>query len=1424
MLESEALRQNLRETAVSAVEIGVRYQVLKDALRDYHGLLRTAEHLVYELHHPFANWGAVISELRDFALKNFITISRCDSGADAIGVLILAFVDAIKKAPKEAHKVQAIEALTAFLEKVIQVLNDTTLIKLTLVLKDAFFELNALDDGMIQAVLQSSHPLSRAVVRLAVRLKGREAPLDLWDEAARLVMRVHSETISYWLAIEDPIEWFKATIKRYGLKIPGEDLDYMTMTLEPVSHARLTSLAGAIRDCSGRHGGLEILLCLAPLPDHLELVRAYRLIAQEFAQRFGGVSFVAEAGGNGAHEIDMYLLFLFHLVELEGLSVIHEEVLRQINRRLVGLVRAAQLGQLQEVLPKSFLFLKHQIGNFPKTAIQCIEVLGAEVFKLDNPRLIELFLEQVVDFGFQTPGIKGVDIEWHILCNPAHLQNIRAWLKLITQKPRDCGTLLSALIANIKIAGVCIRDTDLFQKDISLLLNAEIEPVYNLIKQFVRVVPVYFNEIGAEGLLRDVSTELDEISRRQDVLVHFLRKQSHVDSNNLIVDFIEAILCFWYSGQRDALSPYVPGEVLDRIRSSGPYVDYVQRSIRHLAESLGLEPFGRHVADLLNVPEKRLSVILDEVGDVPTYEKRRVELLVKMYRLETFKYKLGFQEIKQNLEEAKRWGFEGLDRAIEALGPGNPEERLVEILDVLESLKKVILSSERFEVREDIYYKRHIAVDIPSMYGRYHERKFDALGLTLRLEGVANVYFEQLIAGLDAPFITMAMFIRIARILRLFWRAVQINGVYSRTFSTYLGLLEQSVDMRRFTFSQYLDIIRGLSEGVREMIDVYYISPHQDGLSRIIRQLGTESLLPKYQAAVKDAVNHEDLVRQVSDRFFRDLISPSLGLQSLDNFVSRIYQVLCEQKEALSPDNLELLLSYDPDRLLCPIHDPEPKTRNLIHLGNKGFNLVLLAEDGVPVPPGTIITTELFRCYPVFQRFPRVYRDFKWQLDACIKKIEVLMDRKYGNPSNPLLLSVRSGAAISMPGMMSTIINVGSNLEIIEGLAKSTGNPWFAWDNYRRFLQSWGMTFGMDREVFSSLMKRHKDQYGATKKRGFAGWQMKELAMAYRKALLDHGFEIEDDPFEQLIVAIRMVMGSWDSEKARAYREIMGISDYWGTAVIVQAMAYGNLSESSGTGVVFTANPKRKLDRVSLWGDFTPGNQGEDIVSGLVTTYPISVEQKEAMGAGVEMSLEENFPEIYGKLLDIANQLIYEKKWSHQEIEFTFEGQERDSLYVLQTRNMTTKKREVINAFVPTPELDASYIGRGIGVSGGALSGKAVFTLEEIEYFRGHEPNTTLIFIRSDTVPDDIKEISMSDGLLTAKGGQTSHAAIVAFGLNKVCVVGFRQLQVFESEGIAKINGKVIHAGDKISIDGRKGMVYLGGHRVGYKGKGTSKN
>ncbi len=325
---------------------------------------------------------------------------------------------------------------------------------------------------------------------------------------------------------------------------------------------------------------------------------------------------------------------------------------------------------------------------------------------------------------------------------------------------------------------------------------------------------------------------------------------------------------------------------------------------------------------------------------------------------------------------------------------------------------------------------------------------------------------------------------------------------------------------------------------------------------------------------------------------------------------------------------------------------------------------------------------------------------------------------------------------------------------------------------------------------------------------------MKELALNYQKTVREVGIGIPDDPWLQLTGAIEMVLGSWRTQKTREYRSLMDVSDSWGTAVIVQAMVFGNRDENAGSGVVFTAHPYRKVSRVALWGDYAVGDQGEDIVSGLVTTYPISVEQAEIDGRSEEFALETKFPEIYQKLLSICRELVYEKRWNPQEIEFTFDGPEADNLYILQTRDMITiKKKESFEVF-SEENIDAFVLGKGIGVSGSALSGKAVFTIDNILQLRQQEPEMPLILIRQDTVPEDIKEISMADGLLTARGGQTSHASVVTLRLEKTCVVGCKALKVYESEERCEINGQTIRFGDEVSIDGRKGLFLKGRHQA----------
>jgi len=947
-------------------------------------------------------------------------------------------------------------------------------------------------------------------------------------------------------------------------------------------------------------------------------------------------------------------------------------------------------------------------------------------------------------------------------------------------------------------------------------LNHPIEPIYNLAKQFAKLMPVFFNEIGAEGQLRDVSTELDEMHKRKDRLIHFLRKQSHVESSNLIVDFIEAIFLFWQTLDKSALAGYLPEEVLKEVATKGPFVDDLHTLMLRV---LSLSPIKK-IEELLTWDDRRRDAWLAAQQGLKPEEVRRFTLMIEMYRLCHQKYNLGVEEIRHQLHLAANSGFPEMEQLLGDLEICDPFQCLEALLDTLESLKDTIQSPEAFEAKEDIYYKRHIAVDIPSVYGRYREKKFDALGLTFRLENLANVYLEQLPETVNLAFITRATFIRIMKCLRLYLRALKIDGITSRRLETYMSLLTSSFNIKRFSYTQYLDIFRGFTEGVKDIIYTYYTNIHENNLSIIIPKIGEANLLPKHRS-LWEADDLPASILRLSETFMRDLIATTFGLQHLDNFITRIYQTLEHQKEILSEEHLDLLMTYNPDRALSNLHLKNHRTNNLILLGNKGFNLTVLATDNKPVPPGFIITTEIFRCWPVIKDFYKARDEFMGQIKKALAELEKKTGRRFGDPTNPLLLSVRSGAAISMPGMMATIHNVGLNAEISRGFAASSGEgyppscqvDYLAWDNYRRFLQSWAMAEDMEREIFQGLMDEAKTRYGIMVKKDFSATQMQELALEYQEKIRQAGICIPVDPWQQLTGAVELVLNSWYTQKTQEYRSLMDVSEAWGTAVIVQAMVYGNLSPESGSGVLFTAHPYRKVSRVALWGDYATGDQGEDIVSGLVNTQPISVEQAELDGRPEENSLEIRFPKVYERLLAISRELVYEKRWNPQEIEFTFEGPEEEDLFLLQTRDMITiKKREKFAVFTEGKGLEKAMLGFGIGVSGSALSGRAVFTAANIRQLKEEDPATPLILIRQDTVPEDIKEIAMAEGLLTARGGQTSHAAVVTIRLEKTCVVGCNALKVYEAEERCEINGREIRFGDAISIDGRKGLFLQGTH------------
>ena len=490
-------------------------------------------------------------------------------------------------------------------------------------------------------------------------------------------------------------------------------------------------------------------------------------------------------------------------------------------------------------------------------------------------------------------------------------------------------------------------------------------------------------------------------------------------------------------------------------------------------------------------------------------------------------------------------------------------------------------------------------------------------------------------------------------------------------------------------------------------------------------------------------------------------------------------------------------------------------------LGGKGANLAEMTGLGMPVPQGFTITTEA--CTRYYEDGKTIYPDIQDQILLYLDQLEKITGKTLGDPEKPLLVSVRSGARASMPGMMDTILNLGMNDEICEAVAKLTNNPRFARDSYRRFIQMFSdVVMELPKSTFEQFIDQVKDKKGVKMDNELDADDMSELIVLfkdhYKKSL---GEDFPQDPKKQLMEAVRAVFRSWDNPRANTYRRMNDIPHSWGTAVNVQSMVFGNMGETSGTGVAFTRNPA--TGEKKLYGEFLMNAQGEDVVAGIRTPQPIS-------------ALADTMPEVYQQFVDISSRL--EKHYGDmQDMEFTIEN---GKLYMLQTRNgkrtaqaalkvavdlvdegVCTKEQAVMKVeakqldallhptFDPAALKAATPITTGLPASPGAACGAVYFTADAAA--KAHKTGIKAVLVRQETSPEDIDGMAVSEGIMTARGGMTSHAAVVARGMGTCCVAGVNGIKVSEEDKtLTFADGTVVHEGDVISLDGSTGNVYLG--------------
>ena len=492
--------------------------------------------------------------------------------------------------------------------------------------------------------------------------------------------------------------------------------------------------------------------------------------------------------------------------------------------------------------------------------------------------------------------------------------------------------------------------------------------------------------------------------------------------------------------------------------------------------------------------------------------------------------------------------------------------------------------------------------------------------------------------------------------------------------------------------------------------------------------------------------------------------------------------------------------------------------RNL--LGGKGANLAEMTNIGLPVPQGFTITTEA--CTQYYEDGREINGEIRAQIDEYIGKMEEITGKKFGDKKNPLLVSVRSGARASMPGMMDTILNLGLNEEVVNTIAEMSGNPRWAWDCYRRFIQMYSdVVMEVGKKYFEELIDEMKEKRGVKQDVELTTEDLKELAAQFKAEYKEKiGEDFPDDPKEQLMGAIKAVFRSWDNPRANVYRRDNDIPYSWGTAVNVQSMAFGNMGDDCGTGVAFTRDPA--TGEKGLFGEFLTNAQGEDVVAGVRTPMKIA-------------EMEQKFPEAFKQFTEVCQTL--EKHYRDmQDMEFTVE---HGKLYMLQTRNgkrtaqaalkiacdlvdegMRTEEEAV--AMIDPRNLDtllhpqfdaaalkaATPVGKGLGASPGAACGKIVFSAEDAENWAGR--GEKVVLVRLETSPEDITGMKVSQGILTVRGGMTSHAAVVARGMGTCCVSGCGDIVMDEANKTFTLGGKEFHEGDYLSIDGTTGNIYDG--------------
>ncbi|MCF7794378.1 MAG: hypothetical protein K9N09_11640 [Candidatus Cloacimonetes bacterium] len=1357
IINSKALEVNLEMTKDDNVIIPEDHLWLLSLSKDYWGIHKRVKELIKEYHHPYSNRKVVLELLNKILISDFWIYNEINETDKVVNIFLQIFDTLLKeKLSKELHKQLVFIYLNFFKKQYEQFKTCDSLIS-------EFIQI--LDSNLEERYFSYLNNISYFIKCLNKPASHSEKKEQVFHFMQKLIQK----NIDFWDSTTELEKWYSENKDKFSQDYSEE--------IKVLGKAFFNTYQEKLKKAKTWDQLHESIFTFSDIIDAFRTkIDIFQMVTDKF-------------------------YYIFYLLHLPGMIYHRNYLLMDLNRTIKSI--SSELNEeksLQSIVGLFSLFADFKESHMG-LILDSMLTLGKEIINTKNERLIHFYEEEVIKFGFVSGNVNYLNDDWTLKVDPNHVKNIRVWLEIIEYDPEMMQKLLSALIINLYIGGVFIFDTDLFQKDVTRLLNTRISPIYKRVKQLTRNFPVYFNEIGAEGKLRDVTTKIDELSQRNDKLIHFLRKQTHTEGNNSHIGITYKIIQFWHDLSIQRLKDVIPQNVIDTINVDGIWVKGVHKVLNQLCKSNNIK-----LDDLLLKDMESIEKLLKKINHKKEKDIKRVSLIIELYQLLKEKYSFETYDISAILRRHNFVKKTDIDILETQLNNQEDIKSLKTIFRIMRNLNEIIFDPAESEGWENIYHKRHIAFGIPSMYGNYREKKFEALGLTFRLENIASIIFERILDQINIDYFTVRTLKTIYLLIHLFREGLALNGIYDQGFDSNLDMLQYSLTSGGFSIGQYANIFQFMESSIKEIINKYFILPYSKLLNIIIPQhLNLDENISEDKKKL--------IIVRRSEVFFRNLLASAFLVQMFDNFLGKILNNLRNMVSTLSKDEIHNIMNYDPDRIFSPFNAKRAAMDNQIFLGSKAFYLKKLYLWNYPVPPGFAITSEVFKIIDLLPKIASLNKDIDDLLKRYVSRIEKKTDLKYGDPSKPLLLSVRSGSTISMPGMMNTFLNVGLNDEITEKLSKQHNFGWTSWDCYRRLLQTWGMAFGLDRNDFDQIMLDYKEKYKVKKKIGFKPETMRDIAFSYKKLLTDNGVEFESDPFQQLKKAIISVFHSWNTERAKHYRDFMHVADEWGTAVIVQKMVLGNIHRESGSGVLFTHDVNDTVSGINIVGDFSFLSQGEDIVAGLVNPLPVSERQRQRYYQNAPFSLETAFPKIFKKLEDISRELTEVHGFSYQEIEFTFETSEPEDLYILQTRNMKVIKSEKKKVFA-VARSEMKRIGCGIGIGNEVLNGAVVFDLEDLRKLKKENPEQNAVLVRPDTVPDDIDIIFECEGLVTGRGGATSHAAVTAANLGKICIVNCDHMTVKEDEKKCIINKNIFKAFDLIAIDATNGIVYKGNYPV----------